>query len=318
MIRAIDSHTAGEPTRTVLEGGPDLGNGSVAERLQRLKQEHDWLRTTTILEPRGSDVLVGALLLPSYDPSCVSGVIFFNNFGYLNMCGHGMIGVAASLAHLGRIEPGVHRLETSVGIVTVELVTPQEVTVENVPSYRYRKDVAVEVEGFGEIKGDVAWGGNWFFLIDDAPVPLKLDRVDCLTDRARRVRDALWNSGITGEEGALIDHLEFFSPPEAADAHSRNFVLCPGNAYDRSPCGTGTSAKLACLAADERWPQDQAWIQEGILGSRFQGRYRIGDRPGEIVPSITGQAYVTGEIVLLQHPEDPFREGISCRTLRRF
>lgn len=308
-MRVIDSHTAGEPTRLIVEGGPDLGSGSMAERRERFAREFDVYRRTAILEPRGSDVLVGALLCEPEDASCAAGVVFFNNVGYLGMCGHGTIGTVVSLAHLGRIRPGSHQLETPVGMVKVELLNPNEATIENVPSYRHIKGVVVEVYGMGRVTGDIAWGGNWFYLVEESPCPLRLANVGELTEAGWRIREALWKQGVVGEGGIEIDHIEFFGPPEASGAHSRNFVLCPGNAYDRSPCGTGTSAKLACLAAEGKLLPGEVWVQESIVGSRFEACYRR-DEAGRVIPQITGRAYVCGEAVLLQHPEDPFREGI--------
>lgn len=308
-IRVVDSHTAGEPTRVVIGGGPDLGSGPLAERAARFRESADAFRRTVILEPRGSDALVGALLCEPEDPASAAGVIFFNNAGTLGMCGHGTIGVAVTLAYLGRIGPGAHRLETPVGVVEVRLHDPHEVSVENVPSYRHRARVTVEVESLGPMTGDVAYGGNWFFLAESSPAAISLENVRPLTDAAERVRRALRRHGITGADGAEIDHIEFFGPPRAPDAESRNFVYCPGGAYDRSPCGTGTSAKLACLAADGKLRPGEPWVQESILGSRFTATYREGP-DGRIVPTITGRAYVCAEGTLLGQPGDPFLHGI--------
>ncbi len=312
-IHIVDSHTAGEPTRVIVAGGPELGNGPFAERLRRFAAEHDDFRSAVVNEPRGSDVLVGALLVEPADAACIAGVIFFNNVGYLGMCGHGAIGLVTTLAHLGRVEPGEHRIETPVGVVRAMLHNDGRVTVENVPSYRCRKGIAVEVAGFGEVTGDVAWGGNWFFLTEDAPMPLTLENREALTGFAMAVKAALNAQGITGADGSEIDHIEVFSPSTVSGNDSRNFVLCPGNAYDRSPCGTGTSAKLACLAADGKLAQGQVWRQEGILGTVFEGSYRIGDGPQtQVIPSITGSAYITGEGRLLLQEDDPFRVGIQA------
>jgi 4-hydroxyproline epimerase len=308
-IVVLDSHTAGEPTRCVLSGGPDLGTGPLAARLELLRNEHDHLRRAILCEPRGSDVVVGAWLLSPDSPDCAAAVIFFNNAGYLGMCGHGTIGVAVTLAHLGRIEPGVHRIQTPVGIVRVHLDSQNSGTVENVPAYRHAAGARVHVPQFGDVTGDVAWGGNWFFLIRDHPFDLRLENVDQLTDFTWAVRSALSSAGITGANGAEIDHIELFSDPHDPANHSRNFVLCPGKAYDRSPCGTGTSAKMACLAADGKLAPGQAWRQEGILGTVFEGRVRIDD--GRVIPSITGSAFVTAESTLIFNPADPFRDGIG-------
>ncbi len=311
--RVIDSHTEGEPTRVVVAGGPDLGSGPLRDRVRRFRESADWFRRTVILEPRGSDALVGALLCEPEDRSCAAGVIFFNNAGYLGMCGHGTIGVAVTLAYLGRVSLGTHRLETPVGVVEVRLIDPNQVAIENVPSFRYRMKVAIEVETLGTVTGDVAWGGNWFFLVEPSPFPLTYDNIRRLTDAADAVRRELRQRGITGSSGEEIDHIEFFGPAPSADAHGRNFVYCPGGAYDRSPCGTGTSAKLACLAAAGKLRPGERWVQESIIGSRFTATYRETSE-GRVIPTILGRAYVCGEAVLIQQPGDPFRHGISSEV----
>jgi 4-hydroxyproline epimerase len=307
-VRVIDSHTAGEPTRVVIAGGPDLGTGPLNERLQRFRTEHDDFRSAIINEPRGSDALVGALLCAPVDDTCVAGVIFFNNVAYLGMCGHGTIGVIATLAHLGRIGAGLHRLETPVGVVEAQLFENGEVEIANVPSYRYLAGVIVDVPGFGPIRGDVAWGGNWFFLVNDHGQQLTLDNLEALTDFTSRIRDALERDGITGADGHEIDHVELFSPSQLDGIDSRNFVLCPGKAYDRSPCGTGTSAKLACLFADGKFGEDQVWRQESIVGSIFEGTVSVVHN--KIHPHIRGAAFVTAESELILDPRDPFCMGI--------
>ena len=244
-VNVIDSHTGGEPTRVVLSGGPDLGSGSVAERLHIMRTQHDRFRSAIVNEPRGSDVLVGALLCEPADKSCVTGVIFFDNATFIGMCGHGTIGLVTTLAHLGRIEAGKHRIETPVGVVTAELHEDGSVSVTNIPSFRKAMGVALDVPGLGAVTGDVAWGGNWFFIAEDREFPLALTSIEKLTDEAWRIRKAVNAQGYSE-----VDHIVLCGPPSSAHADSQNFVLCPGKAYDRSPCGTGTSAKLACLAAD--------------------------------------------------------------------
>jgi len=308
-IDIIDSHTAGEPTRLVIAGGPDLGNGPLVERLALLRHHYDTLRRTVINEPRGSDVLVGALLCPPHDPSASAGVIFFNNVGYLGMCGHGTIGLIASLAYLGRITVGEHRIETPVGTITAQLHPDGSVTVANVASYRHAHHIALTLPDGRTIHGDVAWGGNWFFLCHDHGYDLHRDTIATLTQAANTIRQALVSHSITGADNAEIDHIELFGPA-APGADSRSFVLCPGDAYDRSPCGTGTSAKLACLAADGLLAPDQEWIQESIIGSRFQARYRRDDA-GQIWPLITGRAYVTMVGQIITESDDPFSTGIQ-------
>lgn len=306
-IEVIDSHTGGEPTRLIISGFPDLGSGSMAERRQRLASQHDQWRATSVLEPRGSDVLVGALLCTPVDPQACAGVIFFNNTGYLGMCGHGTIGLVASLAHLGRIGPGVHKIETPVGTVEATLHEDRSVSVRNVPAYRYRKAVTLGVPGQGDVTGDIAWGGNWFFLISDHGLRVAGDNLEALTRYSAAVQQALEDQGIRGEDGGLIDHIELFADDAAAD--SRNFVLCPGKAYDRSPCGTGTSAKLACLAADGKLQPGMTWRQASVIGSQFEGRYETAEG-GRIIPTIRGRANVSAEATLLIEDDDPFAWGI--------
>jgi 4-hydroxyproline epimerase len=307
-IRVIDSHTAGEPTRVIVEGGPDLGSGSMVERRARFQQEFDRYRSAVVNEPRGSDVFVGALLVPPAEPSCAAGVIFFNNVGTLGMCGHGTIGVVVTLAHLGRLKTGLHRIETPVGVVTAELHESGDVSVHNVPSYRLAKNVAVDVDGYGHFSGDVAWGGNWFFLVNQHQETLELSNVERLTEVTWAIRQTLEAKGITGRDGAAIDHVELFGPPTRADADGKNFVLCPGKAYDRSPCGTGTSAKMACLYEDGKLPEGTLWRQESIVGSMFEGHVNIVDKA--IQPVIRGSAYVNAEATLILDERDPYCWGI--------
>jgi 4-hydroxyproline epimerase len=309
----IDSHTEGEPTRLILDGGPALGAGSLAERRARLARDFDALRAFAIGEPRGHVAMVGALLCEPEDSSCAAGLIFFNNAGYLGMCGHATIGAAVSLAHLGRIGLGVHRFETPVGIVSVDLVDRHYATIENVASYRLLQAITLDVESLGRVSGDVAWGGNWFFLTKAAPCPLVIDNVAELSQAAGAIRLALRQQGITGSDGAEIDHIEFFAPPRSPGADSRNFVLCPGGAYDRSPCGTGTSAKLACLAADRKLAPGERWIQEGIVGGRFEARYRP-SADGGIIPSVGGRAFICAEAELIRETDDPFGAGIGAEA----
>jgi 4-hydroxyproline epimerase len=308
-VQVVDSHTGGEPTRTVVAGGPDLGSGDLAQRRSLFRERFDAFRSAVVNEPRGSDVMVGALLCEPCDRACAAGVIFFNNVGYLNMCGHGAIGVAVTLGHLGRIAAGRHRLETPVGVVAFDFDGRHRVTLDNVPSYCHAAGVAVDVEGCGTIVGDVAWGGNWFFLVEQHGQRLETAQVERLTDITWRIRQALVRHGITGADGAEIDHIELVGPPSGLHADARNFVLCPGKAYDRSPCGTGTSAKLACLAAEGKLGEGQIWRQESIIGSVFEGSIRIDN--GRVLPRITGTAHVCAEATLLLDPDDPFQMGIQ-------
>lgn len=306
-IRVLDSHTGGEPTRLVLEGFPDLGTGTMAERLEILKNSYDQYRQAVILEPRGNDVLVGALLCQPQDPKATAGVIFFNNKGYLGMCGHGTIGLMASLRHLGKIEIGDHLIETPVGNITTTVHEDGSISLKNVPAYRYQKAITADVPDIGPVTGDIAWGGNWFYLVDQKFAEISLENVKELSDITIKIMDALAAQGITGDNGQIIDHIELFQ--NSPTANSRSFVMCPGGAYDRSPCGTGTSAKIACLVADGKLKEHDIWIQESVIGSQFQASFEIeGDH---IIPIIRGTAYVCGDNTLLLDADDPFCWGIT-------
>ena len=306
-IRAIDSHTGGEPTRVVIDGFPDLGAWPIAERLEVFRSDYDQLRRAIVCEPRGHDAVVGALLCEPIDSDSAAGVIFFNNVGYLGMCGHGTIGLIRTLEYMGKIGIGIHKIETPVGTVEAELLADGSVSITNVLSYRYAKDVGVEVPGYGDVVGDVAYGGNWFFLISEHSIDVEFENLEKLTDYSVAVRNALTANGITGKGGAEIDHIEVFAATPNAD--SRNFVLCPGLEYDRSPCGTGTSAKLACLYADGKLIEGGTWRQESIVGSIFEGSVKVVD--GKIVPTIRGTAHITSELTLVFNEADPFRLGIA-------
>ena len=315
MLEVVDSHTGGEPTRVVVGGLPELGGGGVAERLERLRAEHDWVRSSLCNEPRGSDAMVGAALVESHEADCDWGVIFFNNVGYLKMCVHGTIGVAVTLAFRGDLEVGESvRLETCVGKVSAELVAENRVRVSNVLSYRSAAGVEIEVDGYGTVRGDVAWGGNWFFLVEDHPLEVSLANLRALEDFCRNVRKSLVRDGVTGADGGEIDHIEVFVPAgDGLEADSRNFVYCPGGAYDRSPCGTGTSAKLACLHAAGKLAEGEVWRQGSVIGSVFEGSVEAVE--GGVVPVITGTAFVNGRAEVFSHVDDPFGAGITPGTI---
>jgi len=306
-IHVIDSHTEGEPTRVVVSGGPDLGQGPISERLERFRGRFDHFRSGIVGEPRGSEVVVGALLLGPVQADSSTAVIFFNDVGYLGMCGHGTIGVVRTLQHLGRLSPGDVRLDTPVGTVSAHLDADGAVTITNVPARRAAADVEVSVPGVGTVRGDVAWGGNWFYLCEYDDLPLTAEHIPELTRLTTMIRDALRAAGITGDDGGDIDHIELFGPPTKAGASGRNFVLCPGAAYDRSPCGTGTSAKLAVLHARGALAIGERWVQESITGSTFTGW--LEEREGQLVPRIRGHAFITGEAMLRFDPADPFKYG---------
>lgn len=308
-IRIVDSHTEGEPTRVVVEGGPDLGSGSAAERLEVFRRDHDAFRAAVVLEPRGADCLVGALLGPPSSPDAVAQVIFFNNVGFLGMCVHGTIGVARTLLHLGWIGRGRQRLETPAGTVTFAVSESGVVAVENVLSYRYATGVTVATAHHGEVRGDVAYGGNWFFLFEEDGRTADPEDFDALTEYAWDVRRSLTAAGVTGAGGAEIDHVEVLLPARRPEADARSFVLCPGKVFDRSPCGTGLSAKMACLAASGVLAGGRIWRLESAIGSVFEGSVEIVE--GGVLPTVRGRAYVTSEATLLVEPDDPFPYALA-------
>jgi 4-hydroxyproline epimerase len=309
-IEVVDSHTEGEPTRVVIDGWPLPTGGTMAERRATLDREQGRLRRAVVCEPRGHDAVVGALLTPPVEPGSVAGVVFFNNAGTLGMCGHGLIGLVRTLEFLGRLGPGAVRVDTPVGTVGAELHPDGSVTVANVPATCHARDVRLEVPGLGTVVGDVAWGGNWFFLTERSDLPLRLENAPALVEATTRIVRALRAAGVTGAGGAPIDHVELIGPAERKDADARSFVLCPGLAYDRSPCGTGTSAKMAVLAARGTLRPGQRWRQESITGSLFEGW--LGERDGVLVPFVRGRAFVTGRATLLFDPADPFRDGFTA------
>jgi 4-hydroxyproline epimerase len=307
-IEVVDSHTEGEPTRVVVDGWPQPEGATMAERREFLRARQDHLRRAVVLEPRGHEAIVGALLTPPVTPGSVAGVIFFNDVGTLGMCGHGLIGVVRTLCEFGRFGEGWLQLDTPVGPVRAAAEGPL-VTIENVPARCARRDVAVEVPDLGCVVGDVAWGGNWFFLASLPDQRLAVERARELVAVTMRVRDALAAAGITGDDGGPIDHVELFAPPRRPDADSLNFVLCPGAAWDRSPCGTGTSAKMAVLHARGQLAPGQRWRQEGLAGGVFEGW--LEERGGLLVPHLRGRAFVTSRASLRFDPADPFRAGFA-------
>ncbi|WP_170773521.1 proline racemase family protein [Ruegeria lacuscaerulensis] len=309
-MHVIDSHTGGEPTRVILDGAPDLGTGLLADRARRLATDHEEFYRSIMLEPRGQPAMVGALLVEPVDATCVTGVIYFDVDAVLGMCGHGTIGLAVTLAHLGRIGIGEHRIETPAGVVTVTLHDANTVTVQNIESRRVHRDVTLDVPGHGQVTGDVAYGGNWFFIVDPSPIAVESANIRKLTDMTVAIREASIAQGIGGEQGEPIDHVIFQGASDDPAIHSRNFVLCPDDNYDRSPCGTGCSARLACLAADGALAPGDEITQQSVIGSTYRLSYQPG-LDGGVIPSITGQAYVMAETTLIFPESDPFRTGIQ-------
>ncbi|HEX8944341.1 MAG TPA: proline racemase family protein [Gemmatimonadaceae bacterium] len=308
-IRVVDSHTEGEPTRVIVDGWPQPAGATMQERAAELRRTADHLRRAVVCEPRGHAAIVGALLTPPINPDSLAGIVFFNNGTYLGMCGHGLIGVVRTMAHLGRLSAGSVRFDTPVGTVSAELNDDGSVTIENISARCHAFDVVVDVPEVGRVVGDVAYGGNWFF-ITHLDLPLEMSNVGELTRVTQAIQDAISLQGVA--DGVPIDHIEVSGPPARGDADAKNFVLCSGGEYDRSPCGTGTSAVMAARHARGLLPFGQEWRQESITGSRFVGWLTNGPN-GELVPHIRGTAFITGEATLWFDPADPFQFGIDSR-----
>ena len=297
-IHVIDSHTGGEPTRVVVDGFPQLRGETLSDRAVDLAARYRRLATELVDEPRGNEAMVAALLIEPADERCAAGVIFFDRALVLGMCGHGMIGLVETLRWLGRLGPGEHLVETPVGVIPVTLADDRRVSLDNVASRRVEQAVSIDVPSVGHVVGDIAYGGNTFFLVAEPSIDLDRPKSELLGIAA----DVMRSLHAAGHDE--VDHVELFGPPTTSAANSRNFVLCPSGTYDRSPCGTGTSAKVAALAADGLLAEGETWVQESITGSQFSVRYRWHDvATGAVVPTITGSAMVTGEARLFFEPE---------------
>lgn len=331
-IQAIDSHTEGEPTRVVTRGLPAVPGDTMLARREWLRENLDDLRTALIHEPRGHEALVMAYLLPPATAGATVGVVFSNSLGYLNMCGHGAIGVATVLVWMGQvaIQEPVTRvvLDTPPGAVSLDVHVqdgrPKAATLENVPSFLLHRDLQVDVPGHGRHLVDIAYGGNWFAQLRAGDLPPVAPRnLGKLMRFTAALRTQLENMGVRGFDPQTgieqpIDHVEVFEHRDATDPepntlYTRTMTLCPGWAFDRSPCGTGTSAKLAALHARGELDLNGVLDNQSILGTRFEGRIlretRVGERPA-IVPSIRGSAWVTGEMEFILDPEDPWAHGL--------
>lgn len=328
VLQAVDSHTAGEPTRIVTGGLPPVAGATMAERRAALQRDHDELRRALVLEPRGHDAIVLALLQPPCAPGAHLGVVFANDVGYLGMCGHGAIGVATVAVATGMV-PAVEPvtevvLDTPAGVVPCRVAVvggrPRSVTITNVPSFLFRQRVVVPVHGFGKVAADVAWGGNWFAFVEADQLGLVVERshVPVLLQAAVAIREALVREGVRGRHPehaaeAIIDHVKLFAPLDGAEPGARALTLCPGAAWDRSPCGTGTSAKLAVLHAKGELEPGRWFRSESVLGTAFRARIvrtaTVGGLPA-VVPEIEGSAWITGFPTFVLDPDDPCRFGI--------
>ncbi|MEM8945285.1 MAG: proline racemase family protein [Planctomycetota bacterium] len=312
-MRVIDSHTGGEPTRVVVAGMPDIPGDTAAEKRTNLEKQADWIRTSLTLEPRGAPWMVGAAIFQPANPDSEATVVFFNNRGYLGMCGHGLIGVVATLAYLGRISVGEHHFETPAGDVMAQLHPDDSVSLANVPSYRYREGVEFDVPNFGTVQGDIAYGGNWFFLTHVET--WQSWTTERLCEYASRILETLSTLKICGAEQAEIDHVEISGPPtDPNKAHSRNFVLCPGQQYDRSPCGTGTSAKVACLASAGELSPGEIYRQESVTGSIFNASFQMQGK--KLIPEIRGHANILADVKIVFEESDCRRYGLDPSSVK--
>ena len=307
-IGVIDSHTGGMPTRAIVDGFPKLAGATVAERRDDLERRFDALRRAIVMEPRGSEPMVAALLGPPDSADAAASVIFFDRTDVLGMCGHGAIGVVQTLRALGRIDVGRQRLDTPAGTVEAECLEDGRVRLVNVPSRRLAAGVELAVAGLGRVTGDVAYGGNVFFLATSPDVDLG-QPLDALHVVAQAIQQACSESAAERPLLGKVNHIELMGEPTNSNAHARNFVLCPSGAYDRSPCGTGTSAKIACLAVEGKLAPGQEWVQESITGSLFTATYAwIDMAQGIVVPTITGEAEIFAEGCLLFRADEVLPE----------
>ncbi len=307
MIHYTDLHTEGEPTRVITSGFPDLGTGSILQRSEMMTKNFSDLCSGIVREPRGHEAMVAALLLEPADKSCDHGVIFFNNVGSLGMCGHGTMGVVRALRDQGFMGSDTVTFETPAGNVDAAIDEAGRISVVNVESYCYRRQVEVELSSGQKVIGDIAWGGNWFFLTGSNGWPLDVRESPILIDFASEIRVALESNGICGEGGAPIDHVELHESLQGGQQGVRSFVMCPGMEWDRSPCGTGASATVASMADQQLISPGETWIQESILGGRFEVTYELGERG--IIPTISGRAWPCSRGELIFEEDDPFRSG---------
>ncbi|MGI9177053.1 MAG: proline racemase family protein, partial [Pirellulales bacterium] len=308
-----DSHTIGEPTRVVVDetfaAALALGDGSVRRRRDLFRERYDHVRRALVGDPRGAVAMVGVVLVPPHDPACRLGAFYFNRVGYLDMCGHATIGLAVTLGSLGRIEPGSFRLETPAGSVGVTWHGGIDASFECVPPRRIHRGLAVDCGSGQTVTGDVATSGLWFYLCRDHGIAVTPAEIPRLTDLAWTIRRGLEARGITGDGGEIIDHIVLLGPPSTSGNDGKAFVLCPDGAFDRSPCGTGTSALVGCLHEDGLLAEGRTWRQESVLGGIYEARVR---REGEIlVPTVRGQAWITAESELRFAIDDPYRTGLT-------
>jgi 4-hydroxyproline epimerase len=317
-ICVVDSHTIGEPTRLVLDdafvAGLDLGTGSVFSRREVFRSRYDDVRRALVTDPRGVEAMVGVILVPPADPTCDLGAFYFNRVGYLDMCGHATIGLAVSLGHTGRITPGPFRMETPAGVVGVEWHGGSDASFQSVTPRRIHRGLSIRCPDGSIVTGDVATSGLWFFICRDHGLPVVPEAIPQLLERSWAIRRSLGAAGVTGDTGEVIDHIVLMGPPLDPANSARNFVLCPDGAFDRSPCGTATSALVGCLHEDVQLAEGAVWRQESILGGLYEASVRT--QAGVLVPTVRGRAWITAEATLQFSADDPYRAGLP-QAIRR-
>lgn len=325
VFTTIDTHTGGNPTRTLISGLPKLVGETMSEKMLHMKKEFDWIRKLLMNEPRGHDVMSGALLTDPCHPEADIGVIYIETGGYLPMCGHDTIGVCTALVESGLIpiqEPVTYlKLDTPAGLVEVEISLEngkaKEVSFCNIPAFLL-KSVSVDVEGIGRVDADIAYGGNFYAIIDAESVGLDLipENASNIIEKAINIRNTInVKTEIVHPQYSFIrglTHVEFFTEPTHEKADVKNTVVVPPGGIDRSPCGTGTSAKLAVLYANQEISIGEEFVHESIVGSLFRGcvleTTYVGD-VAAVVTKITGSAWLMGMHRFFYHEEDPLKEG---------
>ncbi|MGO4268824.1 proline racemase family protein [Paenibacillus sp. TAF58] len=325
VFTTIDTHTGGNPTRTVISGVPKLVGSTMSEKMLHMKTEYDWIRKILMYEPRGHGIMSGAILVEPCHPEADIGVIYIETGGYLPMCGHDTIGVCMALVETGMIpvtEPTTNlKIDTPAGLVEAELAVQngkvQKVAFQNVPSFLY-KHVKVEVEGLGGVYCDIAYGGNFYAITDARVLGLELtpSNADIIVKMAVNLRKSINQSvNVVHPEAPYIrglTHIEFYTDPTHPDAHVKNTVIVPPGGIDRSPCGTGTSAKLAVMFAKGEIRMNEEFVHESIVGSLFRasvvGTTQVGSFPA-VVTRIEGSAWITGMHTFFMHEDDELNEG---------
>lgn len=330
VINVVDSHTMGEPTRIVVGGIPKLPGKTMAEKKQYLIDNLDHIRTGIMLEPRGHNDMFGSIITQPCDETADFGIIFMDGGGYLNMCGHGSIGaitVAIETGMVQAVEPVTHvKMDTPAGIVTAEAKVKDgkvlEVSFVNVPAFLYKKDLEVELPEIGTVKFDISFGGSFFALIHANQFGLTVEPKNAskLTEIALELRDVI-NEKIEMQHPTLghittCDLVEIYDNPSHPEATYKNVVIFGQGQVDRSPCGTGTSAKLATLYSKGELKENELFVYESILGTMFKGRVVGTDKVGEfeaVIPEVTGAAYITGMNNLMFDPMDPLKDGFILK-----